>query len=98
MKGRISFRGVSKVYRWRGPRQRHETLKGMLFGRRGGGVGSHEHLALDGVDFEIAAGEAVALIGPNGSGKSTVLKLAGGILQGLIELLVTDTPPAGPQR
>jgi ABC-type polysaccharide/polyol phosphate transport system ATPase subunit len=81
VKGRISFRDVSKVYRWRGPRQRHETLKGALFGRRRGGIGSHEHLALDGVDFEIGAGESVALIGPNGSGKSTVLKLAGGILQ-----------------
>jgi ABC-type polysaccharide/polyol phosphate transport system ATPase subunit len=81
VKGQIAFRDVSKVYRWRGPRRRHETLKGVLFGRRGGGVGSHEHLALDGIDFEISAGEAVALVGPNGSGKSTVLKLAGGILQ-----------------
>jgi ABC-type polysaccharide/polyol phosphate transport system ATPase subunit len=38
-------------------------------------------VALDGIDFAAAAGEAVALIGPNGSGKSTLLKLAGGILR-----------------
>lgn len=37
--------------------------------------------ALDGVSFDIAAGEAVALLGFNGSGKSTTLKMMSGVLQ-----------------
>ena len=80
MKGAIRFAGVRKVFRWRGPRQRAETLKGALF-RRGRRLPAREHVALDGVDFEVAPGEAVAIIGANGSGKSTCLKLAGGILR-----------------
>jgi zinc transport system permease protein len=40
-----------------------------------------DHLALDRVDLEVAAGEIVSLIGPNGAGKSTLVKLVIGILQ-----------------
>ena len=36
--------------------------------------------ALAEVDFEIAAGESVALQGPSGSGKTTLLHLLGGLL------------------
>jgi ABC-type polysaccharide/polyol phosphate transport system ATPase subunit len=74
---------VRKVYRWRGRRKRHETLKGALFHRHRAKRPSaaEEHVALDGINVEVAPGEALALIGPNGSGKSTFLKLAGGILK-----------------
>ena len=36
---------------------------------------------LDGVDFEVAPGEKVALIGPSGSGKTTILRLAIGLVE-----------------
>ena len=36
--------------------------------------------AVDGVDFDIRAGEMVAFLGPNGAGKTTTLKMLSGIL------------------
>lgn len=81
MKGEVRFRDVHKVYRWRGARRPHETLKGALFRRARPRTAHATHHALDGIDLSVSAGEAVALVGPNGSGKSTLLKLASGILQ-----------------
>jgi ABC-type multidrug transport system ATPase subunit len=44
--------------------------------------------ALDGLSFEVEAGEVVALLGPNGAGKTTTVRLLNGIL----------TPDAGRSR
>ncbi len=36
--------------------------------------------AVDGIDFELQAGERVGFLGPNGAGKTTTLKMASGLL------------------
>ena len=50
-------------------------LKVSGLGKSFGGV-----RAVDGIDFELAAGELLALIGPNGAGKSTTFNLITGVL------------------
>ena len=52
-----------------------------------------ELLALDGVSFDVEAGEVVALLGPNGAGKTTVIEMLEGFLaasSGAISVLGID--------
>lgn len=56
-------------------------------------------LALDGVDFEVAAGEVHALMGENGAGKSTLIKVLTGVHprdSGRIELDGQTIAPKSP--
>ena len=55
----------------------------------GRGRRRHEITAVDGVDLEIGAGEALAIVGESGSGKSTLLRMVAGLekpTSGVVEL------------
>jgi ABC-2 type transport system ATP-binding protein len=71
----IRVRGLKKHYRIH---QRPPGLKAAvrsLFSREYTWV-----KAVDGIDFELKAGERVGFLGPNGAGKTTTLKMASGLL------------------
>jgi iron complex transport system ATP-binding protein len=56
---------------------------------RRGATGAQVRRVLENVDFDVAAGEIVALVGPNGAGKSTLLAALAGELaptEGTVEL------------
>lgn len=57
--------------------------------------------AVKGVDFSVAAGEAVALIGPNGAGKTTTFNLMNGQIQpdaGRVSLHGADITGMAPEQ
>jgi len=72
----ITVRDLRKTYRY-------ADRRGGFLGAIGGAFSPSYKLidAVDGISFEIAAGERVAIIGPNGAGKSTTLKMLSGILE-----------------
>ena len=81
----IDVRDVKKKFRVY--RDRGNTLKERLLfaGRRR----YEEHWVLNGISFQVKAGEAIGLIGENGCGKSTTLKMLTKILypdEGTIEM------------
>ncbi|WP_151524738.1 ABC transporter ATP-binding protein [Serinicoccus kebangsaanensis] len=56
--------------------------------------------AVDGIDFEVEAGESFGLLGPNGAGKSTTMRMIGGTLDrtgGELEVLGMDPGSERPQ-
>jgi ABC-2 type transport system ATP-binding protein len=71
----IEVRNLSKVYRVFRKREGLLASVQSLFRREYGSV-----VAVDGVSFQIDAGEMVAFLGPNGAGKTTTLKLLSGLI------------------
>lgn len=74
----IQVEEVSLAYRL--VRNRASTLKEyaiQAFKRR---ISYEDLWAVDGVSFEVASGEVLAVIGPNGGGKSTLMKMIARVL------------------
>jgi len=55
-------------------------------------------LAVDGVSFSVAAGEAYGLVGESGCGKSTILRAISGLNAGWAGSIALDGAPLGARR
>jgi lipopolysaccharide transport system ATP-binding protein len=79
----IRVEQIEKLYRRTLPGDRLRTLKSVLVeGTLVGNLRREDAIvALSGIDFEVARGEAFGIIGGNGSGKSTLLKMIAGMLK-----------------
>ena len=53
-------------------------------------VGYGRKIIVNGVDFEVRAGEILTLIGPNGTGKSTLLKTLAGYLEAVCGTVIIE--------
>jgi lipooligosaccharide transport system ATP-binding protein len=56
--------------------------------------------AVDGIDFEVAAGEAFGFLGPNGAGKSSTMRMIGcvsPVTEGKLRVLGRDPATHGPE-
>ncbi|MGG5171913.1 ABC transporter ATP-binding protein [Pseudarthrobacter sp. J1738] len=56
--------------------------------------------AVDGISFDVPAGESFGLLGPNGAGKSTTMRMIGGVSQrtsGTLTIMGLDPEQHGPQ-
>ena len=55
--------------------------------------------AVDGIDFEVAKGEAFGFLGPNGAGKTSTMRMIGGVspvTSGLLTIFGLDPARHGP--
>lgn len=52
-----------------------------------------ENLVLDGISFDVSAGELVSIVGPSGAGKTTLLRALSGLMRPTTGSLVLDGRP-----
>ena len=58
-----------------------------------------EFTAVDGIDFQVGAGESFGVLGPNGAGKSSTMRMIGGtspVSAGMLRVLGRDPATDGP--